>query len=178
MQSLTPHFQTFQELTLTELPELLIQKFAIIEKNSNPVLVYSRTIKLKQISANEVFNLRITSKAKPTFVLKKENLLFVGTIPRELNCSFILKPNEHLCSKCGKCYALSSINGGCPKVLDELYSEDFFDQVSQEFKKRVIENSKRVEKYSFIRNGFQTFNQDPEKVSFGVMECDNFSFKD
>lgn len=175
MPSLTPHFKTFKELTLTDLPELVIQKFAIADKNSNPVLVYTRTIHLKELSADKVFNLRTNSKTKSTFVLKKGNSLFVGTIPRELNCSFILKPNEHLCSNCTHCHALSPEAGGCTKVLDIFYSENSF---TQKFKERIIERSKRIEKYSFIQEGFQTFNQDPAKESFCVMKCADFSYED
>ena len=99
----------------------------------------------------------------------------IGKIPKNMNCSAILKTNEHLCSKCRRCHALSFENGGCQKILDEFYSDKTF---KKEYRIKVITAGKRIEKYDFITLGFQTFNQDDAKESFGVMNCDFFELEE
>ena len=180
VSSLTSTIKTYNTLSLEpQVPALCLKKFAVSDTisgfNKEHIQISNRTFRLEKISADDLLTFRIDFDDKPTFVLKRQDELFYGKVPRNMNCSSILKPNEHLCSNCKRCHALSFENGGCQKILDEFYSDRIF---RKEFRTKVITRGKRIEKYDFITLGFQTINQDDDKESFGVMKCDFFEFEE
>ena len=172
-------FKTYNELSLNfQIPELCLKKFVVSDypgSSKENVEISKRAFHLKKISADDLLTFRIESEIQPTFVLKRGAKLFYGKIPKNMNCSAILKTNEHLCSKCRRCHALSFENGGCQKILDEFYSDKTF---KKEYRIKVITAGKRIEKYDFITLGFQTLNQDDAQESFGVMNCDFFELEE
>ena len=76
---------------------------------------------------------------------------------------------HHLCSDCAHCYASSTEGKGCPKIQDR-----HFESVPQNYSlKNALISSSRIEKYSFILNGVETFGCGASEV-FLVLECENF----
>ena len=95
-------------------------------------------------------------------MLKKDNHLYLLDTVSENDFNF---GKSHLCSSCKRCAAKPEKDGGCSKVLDR-----FPQRNVQEHRRWSLRHS-RVEKYSFIKLGYEKFNYDE---CFWVIECSNF----
>lgn len=106
---------------------------------------------LIEISEDE---LRMLRKYQiPTFILKDNGKYFYTQIPRDLNLIGSVNV-EHRCSPrtsiCTRLSPCSDSNGGCRKVRDV---------------------KKRLEKYAWIKSGYETINTDFE--CFVVIKCEH-----
>lgn len=122
-----------------------------------------QTIKLKKSTPEEVVNLRKTRK--PGIVLKGKNgNLYCAEVPNVNLVPINDDLNVHMCANCTKCCK-------CDKVHDDSLEGNMRE--GQKFT-IALELSKRIEKYSFIRYGFQIFNAS-DNDDFTVCKCDDFS---
>lgn len=122
-----------------------------------------QTIKLKKSTPEEVLNLRKTRK--PGFVLRGENgNLYCAEIPNVNLVPIDDELNVHKCADCTKCCK-------CDKIHDDSLEGNIRDGKKYAI---ALELSKRLEKYEFIRYGFQIFNA-LDNDDFTVCKCDDFS---
>lgn len=123
-----------------------------------------QTIKLKKSTPEEVVNLRKTRK--PGIVLKGKNgNLYCAEIP---NVNLVPEEGSELCAhKCADCTKCCR----CDKIHDDSLEGNIRDGKKYAI---ALELSKRLEKYSFIRYGFQIFNA-LDYNDFTVCKCDDFT---
>ncbi len=115
------------------------------------------TYQLRPITIEQLLELR--EKGLPAFIYKRGDALYFAIIPdyiRFLNC-------KHLCSSCQRVLHFSDKETGCPKIADR--TSPFAIQ-------KYLLESKRIEKYDFIRAGFESIFTHVD--SFIVTKCDNF----
>lgn len=126
-------------------------------------LVYQgKTLPLKQVTENEILHLRASEN--PGFVYKLKNNLFYTEIDNSFKfVSTCLGNFYHLCNNCQK------LGKGCIKV-SELSKERLKNDGTKPIKALVF--SKRIEKYSFIEEGFEAFNISQETLF--VIKCDDY----
>lgn len=119
-----------------------------VEENVKPLCV-----SLKEVTVEELQKCR--KKEIPSFVLKTDGKLYWGEIP--YNLSFVSSTflGKHMCASPGNhCHRLSAAkdeDGGCEKVRKK---------------------STHIERYEWIRKGFETFNTSHD--AFLVLECTHF----
>ena len=126
-----------------------------------------RIYKLYETTAEEIQHRRLMKE--PTFVVMAEKKLYMSAVnmdfPRLVKN---LEEKEHLCPSCRYCGA--SVHG-CIKVRD--CSEELYIREGYIFSE-AIKLSKRIEKYPFIKFGYEVFGIVKENEVFSVDECDNF----
>ena len=147
------------------------EEYETISKEELGELVYPLT----EVSQEQLFLFRLSGI--PGFVLKMEDSLYYTKVPKKCNLSKIQYNFEgHLCGLNSKvCSHLSPslYEGGCEKVSDrsiEFYSQP---QLEDNFVS-VLRDSKRIEKYDFIRCGVESFNTSLNV--FIVFKCANYEF--
>ena len=124
---------------------------------------------LRKVTPKEIFYLR--KVGKPGFVLKLGDELFYAEVFWKIHLNFPINEFEdHLCGKCSKCRAVEDEFGGCKKVRDCSF-ENYMRSGSSEW--NSLDLSKRIEKYDFIKAGYEIFNVKSEV--FLVSECVKFS---
>lgn len=115
----------------------------------------------KQIPLYEVKNpdefIQLRMNSENLAVLKIADRTFMAERAITAKC-------HHLCASCIRCRATDA-PVGCSKVKERL-----LDSTAQN-KKSAVEQSKRIEKYAFIRAGYQS----PE--AFVVLSCKDYAFE-
>ena len=129
----------------------------------------TRFYELHESNADEIFHNRL--KRIPTFVLKIDDSFWIAKISKypDFRCSSDKRINEHLCSSCARCRALISELGGCEKVRN--LSVESYIVLGNNWTE-AVDMSKRIEKYPFIRYGYESIWTVTE--SFGVIDCDDY----
>lgn len=124
---------------------------------------------LTHISEEELLQKR-ASKI-PGFVYKVNNNLFYTSLPNNLSFPYY---DKHICSSsksshvCKRLMSLEDSEGGCVKVKDRSF--EYYNQNIRSI--RCLKHSKRIEKYDFITEGFETFNTTGYNI-FIVLSCKN-----
>ena len=120
---------------------------------------------LNETNLEEVERRRLAKE--PTFVVMSEGKLYLTDVgmdfPRLVKN---LDEKDHLCTLCKYCNPVN-----CIKVRDcseELYMKEGYVPFE------AMKMSKRIEKYPFIRFGYEVFGIIKENEVFGVDECANF----
>ena len=127
--------------------------------------VVVKNFTLREINPVELIEIRLNKS--PGVVYKKDNQLFYSPFSGEFNLGG-KEDNlgEHLCA-CD----CSMVCRGCPRTaaLTVAYQQrigcDFYTSVK---------NSWRIEKYTFVHEGIETFNMDTCNEAFIVLKCDNY----
>lgn len=125
---------------------------------------------LSEVNRQVIFMRRIQNI--PTFVLKVDEKLYVADIEYYYNMNNNADDKlgqEHMCVDCMRCRALPEELGGCSKVRDcsiEAYS------IEGNSYSDAVDLSKRIEKYHFIKYGYEAFGVSHEV--FCVGKCDNY----
>lgn len=120
------------------------------------------TCPLKRIDEAELLKMR--KHTQRGFVLKVGHKLYFTVLPPEAKFLFQKIFSQHLCSTCARCYARPYCDGGCEKVMETDFNW-YGEHIGT-----IMENikwSKRIEKYPFIQQGFQTFNIDEQDFFVG-----------
>jgi len=134
------------------------------------VKIFEEDYPLREVTPRELFLLR--TSGKPGFVLKQEGKYYYTTIPKQLTFHSREISGEHMCSRNGKvCSRLSAAedcNGGCGKVRDL----DPLAYINNKKFHEAVRLSARIEKYPFIRSGYESFNTPTN--SLVVLSCDNY----
>ena len=116
----------------------------------------------KQIPIIEVKDdaelVRIRLNNKNLTVLKIGNRTFVAEKAIEASCC------RHLCASCKRCSAAPDQDGGCQKIRDIMLDGGMS-------KEATVKAAKRIEKYPFIRAGYQT------NSAFLVFSCNQYVFE-
>lgn len=141
--------------------------------------VEEKDFPLKEVSLNQLMKYRANFRSAG-FVLKIRDSYFYTRIPKNLRIhspfftlqGFKASIPVHLCSKsCKRLSAAQDCDGGCAKVRDwkvsTLIDEEGFS------KEEALILSERIEKYPFIRFGFESFNTVADAVY--VLNCKHFS---
>lgn len=141
--------------------------------------VEEKDFTLKEISLDQLMKYRANFRSAG-FVLKIKDSYFYARIPKNLRIHspfFTLKGFKasspvHLCGQsCKRLSAAQDCDGGCQKVRDlsisVLIGEEGFS------KEDALVLSERIEKYPFIRFGFESFNTVADAVY--VLNCKHFS---
>lgn len=139
--------------------------------------------KFTPIQSEKLITLRksVTKGGKPAISIVKsgEHYFYAPTL-KKYNSIFC---RLHLCNSCRNCRALPTNQGGCDKVLDISLSNSFYRDGNQKFHRFDFEDSKRLEKYSFILTGVEELGIYAEKNGlfwqckgerFFVFHCKNF----
>jgi hypothetical protein len=112
---------------------------------------------LKEISSEELSIAR--ESVIPSFVLKDYGKYYYAEIRKDMRMVAPLILGEHLCSAtradCQHLSALSDEDGGCQKVRDN-------------------EKEKKINRYPWITQGFETFNCDSGCNQFVVCKCEHY----
>lgn len=135
--------------------------------DTKEVLVSENEYPLREISVEEIIELRKTTI--PSFVLKKNGHFYYTRIHKNMKFTNNMVLGAHLCGGCQHCSAAPDEKGGCPKVRNLDFSAF---RVSKKNFDAAVMASKRIEKYDFILEGFESFNTSQE--SFVVTRCTNF----
>lgn len=122
-----------------------------------------QNVKLKKSTPEEVLNLRKTRKPGIVFKGKNGNL-YCAEIPNANLVPVDDELNVHKCADCTKCCK-------CDKIHDDSLEGNIRDGKKYAI---ALELSKRLEKYEFIRYGFQIFNA-LDNNDFTVCKCDDFT---
>ena len=126
---------------------------------------------LKELTIEEVINLRLTAPEKRFVIIKSGDKLYYTSIRSREQLEGIRSAfGKHLCCDCGNFFCNGEL---CPKVADlseETYRQDFIT------KREAVIESKRIEKYPFVIVGVEYFNsQNKQKEYFVVEECSRFA---
>ena len=114
--------------------------------DGNQVKIGTKAYTVTEVTPEEIQAFR---KAKiPSLVIKLDGKLYHARVTSD---SSITSTPCHLCGECCHLIALSTEDGGCPKV---------------------VAKSRRIERFDFIKKGYET--SFTAKDSFIVMECDCF----
>lgn len=134
------------------------------EERKKPIskkILSETTFLLREVSPQTL--LRYRSSKRPGFVFKFENRYYFTEIPKNLKLlaqTFKfddINVNYHLCGKnCRHASAADDRHGGCAKIRD-FTTETLYKVQGLSFVKSVASSS-RIEKYDFIKLGFESFN--------------------
>ena len=153
--------KTQNVMTLLENP--LTIEVATINSKTREVLSI-RNFPLRKVSSFELWNIR-HNLDEAGIVFKLNGQLWYSKIPRDLN--FLSAPTiggTHLCGNCSRFLK-------CKKVFDlqlnsaKDYAKDF---------ESALADSNRIEKYPFVKNGYESFNVDSSKLALVITSCDNY----
>ncbi len=122
---------------------------------------------LEEIAEKDIVRLRMSGK--PVFLLKLDGKYYRAFISKHLHLLAHDLIGDHMCKYCDKAIATSDECGGCQKVRDREFNECISQDVT---KRKAMQDSKRIEKYSFIKAGYESFGVNQE--TFMVAECDNY----
>lgn len=122
---------------------------------------------LKEIAERDIAKLRMSGK--PVFLLKINGRYYRAFISKRLHLLAHDLIGDHMCKYCDKAIATSDECGGCQKVRDRDFNECLSADVT---KRKAMQDSKRIEKYPFIKAGYESFGVNQE--TFMVAECDNY----
>lgn len=132
----------------------------LIQKTNSLV----KTFPLRLVSQDELLNLRVSKI--PGFVLKLDNRLYFAEIEYSTVISCIENlPCKHLCAICTNC-----LPNKCIKIQDGPVSFNL-KYISSDYRNAVAKAS-RIDKYSFIHDGFETFNTVND--SFLIFDCGKY----
>ena len=126
---------------------------------------------LRQVTTEEIATLRMSDE--PGFILKIEGKYLYASIPKTLNCSSSKMLGKYLCATCQRFSSKPDCAGGCVKVRDSDFNEYRMLGFSED---DAYELSKRLEKYSFISEGYETFNTSTE--SLVITKCAHYHLCD
>ena len=120
---------------------------------------------LKEVTSEQVINLRLTVPEKRFIIIKIGDKLYYTPIRRREQLEGIRSAfGKHLCSDCGNFFCNGEL---CPKVADlseETNIKEFWG------KREAI-----IEKYPFVISGVEYFNsQNKAKEYFLVEKCSRF----
>ena len=115
-------------------------------KETVKTLVY----RLEEVTADELKQHR--NSAIPGFVLKKDNKLYYTAILGSISFAGTIY-GEHRCGNCLKLSAASDEKGGCQKVRERAHC---------------------IERYNWIREGYETFNTIGNHDVFIVEACEHY----
>ncbi len=120
---------------------------------------------LRKVEKKEILQLRYSGR--PGFILKLGDDLYYGDITADVRIYNNLENFEkHMCATCNRCRAASDNMGGCQKVRDILPDDSAMS------KKKKIAEDKRIEKYDFVKIGYETFNCKAEVL--GIVKCTHY----
>lgn len=152
----------------------LIQKGKAVESTTE-----KKDYLLGQVTPQQLLKHRSNLK-QAGFVMKINDKYFHTKIPRNIKIStqritldgFSTDSCNHICGYyCKRMSAAEDCDGGCAKVRDLqigtlLKEEGFYTQ------EQALEVCERIEKYPFIKFGFETFNTVADATY--VLVCDNY----
>lgn len=133
----------------------------LVISNSGEVVQKFRLAKITP----EKLNL-VRQSSKSFCIAKSEGKYVITEIPSNLCLVNTLGP--HLCNSCSHCYATSESYGGCSKVCDR-----HIDEHTDLPKPLAVEYSARLEKYDFIKKGFETIGC-TSCNAFIVLNCEHY----
>ena len=124
--------------------------------------------KFRRITEEEL--LKIRKSGIPSFILKVGKRLYYTSVPKSfsINSNFT-EIGRHMCAWCNRCRAIDESMGGCQKVSD--CSIDVYQSEVGNLREAIL-MSKRIEKYDFVKYGFETFNVSVEVLA--VIKCKNY----
>ena len=153
--------------------EKLIEEITIIvQENENPVETKKTTVyPLREVDEKELLLLR--HSGEPGFVLKLGNHLFYAKIREKMRLLSQEILGSQICSskgnECKRFSAADDCDGGCAKVRDIGY--DSYQREGRNTAQMLVK-SKRIEKYAFVKKGYETFNTVSD--AFVVLECNRY----
>ena len=106
-------------------------------------------------------------RTKAILIIRNNDNYYITVIPKQLCLTTVML--NHLCSNCVLCYAKSPHHIGCPKVSDRHFEVTIRNNSLQ----NAIKFSSRLEKYTFISTGIETFGCEGSDI-FIVSECKHF----
>lgn len=126
---------------------------------------------LKEVTIEEIIDLRLTVPEKRFIIIKIGNKLYYTPISKREQLEGIRSAfGKHLCCDCGNFFCNGEL---CPKVADlseETNIKEFFG------KREAVIESKRIEKYPFVTSGVEYFNsQNKQKEYLVVEKCSRFT---
>lgn len=129
------------------------------DKKQFYILSNRKIIPLHEVSQQDLISIRL--KNPKVFVLKFGAKTFYS---KDIHLASATQTCEHLCASCARCIASEDPKRGCKKVFDPLVSD-------MQDKRVAVEVSTRIEKYPFIKWGFQS------DQTFIVSACSNYKFE-
>lgn len=140
--------QTFEVKRI--LHPLTQQPLRIVSKRQLDEVVETLSFELREVSPEELSKFR--KDGVPSFVLKRDRILYHATILPNLNLTGSNFMGAHKCAaagnECSRLSAASDEDGGCAKVRNR---------------------SRYIERYPWIISGYETFNVNTE--AFVVVQC-------
>ena len=118
-----------------------------------------KNIPFRHVTENEIFELR--ASGNPGFVYKSKNNLYYSEI--DLSYRFVTNSVDNYVHQCNNCHF---VGNGCKKITD--LSKQRYEKIGENSIQSLI-SSKRIEKYSFIEEGFEAFNIELETLY--VIKC-------
>lgn len=144
MEKVTTTFKVTRELhPKTKNP------MGILTKDEVKREVEHLSFELKKVSKKELASYR--AEDVPSFVAKVDEEFYHTTIPGTISFVSAKMMGTHKCGFCNRLSAASDRDGGCAKVRNR---------------------SKCIEKYPWIKKGYETFNT--RQDSFVVVECERY----
>ncbi len=141
--------------------------FDVVKTRRGEIVDFShKDYPLKQISEEEL--LKVRCSYTPFFVYKENNSLYASKIPKSLRFLNIGDSCGHICQRCNRVLHYNNSEQGCPKIQDRFLTES---QHSSGIIEKILD-AKRIEKYPFIVNGYESINTRAE--SFVVTKCNRF----
>lgn len=128
-------------------------------------------VEFREITQEELMKHRISGK--PGVVMKDDDKIFYAEYQRGMSIYLRCMTSKHVCGQsgreCKRFSTASDCNGGCAKVRDLFITA--YAQNTRNFAK-AHSQSKRIEKYEFVREGFEIFNS-PHYMLL-VTKCSNY----
>lgn len=157
--------------------ENLKLSFEIKEKGDKKILKlynwedgkYYDESELKKITEKALMKKRVDDKVS---IVYKENQDFYG-ISFD-NSQLQLSPLEggSICARCRHCYALPDSEGGCERA--RVHTILYYRKNSSVSKGELVKVSDRIERFKFVKKGFETFNVKKNYEFLIVQKCKRF----
>lgn len=128
-------------------------------------------VEFREITPEELMERRISGQ--PGVVMKDADKIFYAEYQRGMSVYFRYMTSKHVCGQsgreCKRFSTASDCNGGCAKVRD-LFITAYAQNIRNSAK--AHSQSKRIEKYEFIDEGFEIFNSSHYMLL--VTKCSNY----
>lgn len=156
---------------------ILKLSFEIKEKGDKKILKlytwndgkYYGEQELEKVTEKKLMKMRLSGKV--SIVYKKNSELYGTSFD---NPKLLLSPLEggSICARCKHCYALPDSEGGCERA--RVHTIAFYRRNQWASREEIITASDRIEKFKFVKKGYETFNVRNNYEFLIIQKCQKF----